>query len=49
MTDANMRANARAEAALGDDAIRAADALLELDLPRATFTRAAVPSPCGSR
>ena len=40
MTDANMRANARAEAALGDDAIRAAEALLELGLPNDTVSRA---------
>ena len=40
MTEANRLANARAEAALGDDALRAASALLELDLHNDAVSRA---------
>ena len=40
MTGANRTANARAEAALGDDALRAAQALLELGLHNDAVSRA---------
>jgi uncharacterized protein (UPF0332 family) len=40
VTGANRVANARAEAALGDDALRAADALLQLGLPNDAVSRA---------
>ena len=40
MTEANRLANARAEAALGDDALRAASALVELGLYNDAVSRA---------
>ena len=40
MTDANRLAHARAEAALGDDALRAASALVELGLHNDAVSRA---------
>ena len=40
MTRSNRGANARAEAARGDDALRAAEALLGLDLPNDAVSRA---------
>jgi uncharacterized protein (UPF0332 family) len=40
MTEDNRKANARAEAALGDDAVRAAGALVELGLPNDAVSRA---------
>ena len=40
MTEANRLANARAEAALGDDALRAASALVELGLHNDAVSRA---------
>jgi uncharacterized protein (UPF0332 family) len=40
MTEDNRRANARAEAVLGDDARRAASALVEIGLPNDAVSRA---------
>ena len=40
MTEDNRKANARAEAVLGDDALRAASALVELGLPNDAVSRA---------
>ncbi len=39
MTNGNRRANAAAEAALGDDALEAAEALLGIDLPNDAVSR----------
>lgn len=40
MTEQNRRENARAEAALGDDALRAAEALVAAGLPNDAISRA---------